>query len=259
MLRGILSTLLGLCTASLLVGCAGQTLNEGWLEAGERSYEAARYDEAITKLTQYIESDPPAEDLGRAYYVRALSFAKSNRRSLAHEDLLHCFQTARDPDVVWRSCVLLGTLYYEDEKWANAAHAYTGAITRMQEAPPLDDVLWRLGVCHERMGQWGQSRTDFQRLVLQFPNSRLANDARRRLAISADHFAIQCGVFSSQTSADELTRQLARQGMSAYTRREPRDGALKNVVLVGRYTTYEEAWQDIARVRQYVPGAVIWP
>jgi tetratricopeptide (TPR) repeat protein len=232
---------------------------EQWIRQAELDYAAGKHTSAITQLSRVLrESDGP-QLKNRALYTRALAHAKEGQRQLAYADLKDAVRAADVRDVTWRAFVMLGTLYFEDERWESAQVAYAAAAERMPAAPPKDEVLFRLGQSYERLGRWSQARAPYQQIVSDFGRSRFRDDAQRRLAINASHFAIQCGAFATASSADTLARQLQGRGLAAYTRREPRGGRTLNVVLVGRYGTYDEVWRALPGVRQYIPSAIIWP
>lgn len=241
-------------------GCAGLTpQQQAWLASGEQAYQQRHFDRAITTLSQFIASAAGRPEVARALYVRALARARTGQRVEARQDLLRCVQTATDPDLRWRAYSVLGTLDYEDGRWDSAARAYAGAAETAPPRPPTDLILFRFGVCLERSGRWAAAREPFRRIVTEFPRSSAARDAQRRLQINADHFAVQCGVFGELRNAQSRAIELERQGISAYVRREPRNGVFKHVVLVGHFSTYEQAKHELARVKAYVPDAVLWP
>ena len=99
----------------------------------------------------------------------------------------------------------------------------------------------------------------FRRVVEEFPSSSVKNDAIRRVQLNADHFAVQGGVFSSTKNADGLVKQLEQAGFSPTVFKEPRNGVLVYVVHVGRFNQYDLAVRELARVKGYVPTAVLWP
>lgn len=259
--RGGRALLLAALGSLLLAGgcTTGDREHRAWMVDGERAYNDGRYQEAIGNFSRVISARPPAEDLSRAHYSRALAQAKLGQRGAAYRDLQDALRNEADQEVTWRSCTMLGTLLFEDRRWEAAAKYYGHAIARMPAEPPMDFLLVRLGQSLERAGQWSQSRRAFQRLADQFPTSRYADVARRRLELKADHFAIQAGVFSQAESARTLAAQLDRKGLPATVRREPRGGRIYNVVLVGRYPTYQQAWDQLPIVRKYISDAVIWP
>lgn len=252
---------LALALSGVLVGCeTGDPRERQLLAAAQDAYAAQRYETAADTLSNYILDFPAGAGLGRAYYLRGLSFAKSGRRPLAYSDLRQAVSVSDESDVLWRAYTALGTLYFEDHRWQEAATAYASAVPMMPTgAPPLDDALWRLAQAYERDGRWSLARRPLERLVRELPDSRLRSAAERRLTLRPDHFAVQCGVFSQDTLAADLAAKLSAKGLSAYVRREPRDSRTMNVVLVGKHTNYEEAWDAVERVRRYVPDAVLWP
>ena len=245
---------------SLLLGCNGLTEQQRlWLAEGERAYQAERYDQAVQHLTRFVNAAGDRPELGRALYTRSLAHARSGRRTEARSDLVGCVNTAADRDVRWRAFTVLGTLDFEDRQWDTASRAYAAAAEIAPRVPPTDTVLFRLGLCHERTGRWAAARAPYQRIVKEFPASSVAAAARRRLQINATHFAAQCGVFGDKKNADYLVTQLERDGLDAWVRMEPRNGVPMHVVLVGRHSNYDESLRELARVKGYVPKAVLWP
>lgn len=251
---------LGLALLSLSAGCnAASKEHDEWIRAAEVDYQSNRHDDAIGRMTKLIGLSKDKITISRAYYVRALAYAKSGQRSAAYSDLKQAVKTVDEPDITWRAFVTLGTLYFEDQHYDSAEKALAAAVKRMKSPDPIDEVLFKLGQCYERLGRWADAREPYERLAREFPKSRFRDDARRRVAINATHFAIQCGVFGTRSSADRLAQQLRAKGLDAYVRQEPRGGRQLNVVLVGRYARYADLWRDVGRVRSYVPSAVLWP
>jgi len=249
--------------ALLLLTLAGCKSNEPrqreWLTTGKQAYEGKQYREAIEQLTYFLSREASGADAAFAYYIRGLSQALVGNRPAAYQDLQQAIGGQSAPDVAWKARVALGTLYFEDARWAEAARWYAEAVERMPATPPLDDVLYRLGVCRERSGQWPGALDAFEQLMQRMPGSRLVEAAKRRLSLRASHFAVQCGVFSQQSNADNLQLDLERKGYLAYVRQEPRDNRTMNVVLVGRFADYATALAELARVQQDVPDARLWP
>ena len=253
----LISWALGLAALS---GCAG--LNErqqAWLTEGEEAYRAKRYNVAVERLSLLIDEVKDRPTAARARYVRGMTYSLAGQRALAYADLEQAARDAKDPDVAWRADAVLGVLCFEDEKWAAAAAALARAADKMPSAPPLDALLYRLGLCQERMGHWAEAQIAYRRIVSSFPGGAYAQNASRRLELNAEHFAIQCGVFSQPRIADSRVAELRQRGLAAYVRPETRQGPGYYVVLVGRYDSYTDAKLALAKVRGYVPSAVLWP
>lgn len=244
-----------------LLGCQTplSATQEQLLRSAEDSFGRQRYDDAVRDTSRFLGEVKDRPEAGRALYVRAMSLAKLGRRSEAYDDARKAINTQENPEVVWRAYVVLATLQFEDKQWPSAARSMSAALSRMPASEPADDALFRLGICYERIGQWSDARAQFAELVRRYPSSRLAKDARRRIALNARTFAVQVGAFSGNKNAESLADSLAKRGFAAYVRRESRDTGMMYVVMVGQYSTYEEAERSLTSVRSLIPGAVIWP
>lgn len=241
-------------------GC--QTLREdqrSLLVDGERAYQADQYEAAIERLTRFMAQVQDHPETARALYVRGMAQARAGHRPQAYSDLRRAAISAHDTAVAWRAFAVLGVLSFEDEDWIAATDSFTRAVGQMPSLPPMDALLYRLGLCHERTGRWADALTAYRRIVSAFPAGRYAARADRRLQIQANCFAVQVGVFSRQDGALRQVGQLADDGLEAYVRRELRDNELHHVVLVGRYESYSQAVAAVVRVRAHVPTAQLWP
>ncbi len=229
------------------------------LVQGERAFQSRDYDAAIGQLTAYLNESRSQPETGRALYVRGMALALDNQRAAAYEDLQRAARDPSDPQVRWRAQAVLGVLRFEDQEWAEAAQALGGAVGSMPAGPPMDGLLFRLGLCQERLGRWGEAQAQFRRIVSQFASGTYAGLAQRRVDLKADHFAVQCGAFAQVQNASAQAAQLQRSGLTAQVRRDTRGGAAPYVVFVGHYGTYAEALDALGRVRAVVSDAVLWP
>jgi tetratricopeptide (TPR) repeat protein len=244
----------------LLCGCQQPAKEyQEWLAQGEQACREQKYDQAVRQLTQYINAAGNAPEAARAYYLRGVALAELNRRPEARQDLLRAAQFPGQPDACWRAYSVLGTLDYEDGRWPEATRYYEAVAAIAPPEPPKDLFLFRLGACYERTGHWEDARRTFRRIVDEFPQSSVVGDAVRRVQLNADHFCVQCGVFSSIKNAENLVRDLERDGFAPTVQKEPRNGVMVYVVQVGRFNKYELALQELARVKGYIPTAVLWP
>lgn len=246
--------------AALASGCGGLTADQRmWLVEGQSAYDRKQYSLAVERLSTFLREAADQPEASRAYYIRGLSHLRLERRPRAMADLRQAVVTTSDADVRWRAYFELGSMQFDDEQWRPASRSYRSAADAMPHRPPLDTALYRIGVCLERLGQWSESRTYFERVGATFPRSRLAQTARRRIQAPPASFSIQCGAFSRAGNADKLQGRLSGAGLSAVVRSEMRGGRLLYVVYVGRYAAYETARKALPGVRAYVPEAVVRP
>lgn len=249
--------LVGLTT--VLVGCeTTRQQTQIRLVHGEQAYRSQRYASAVEHLTGFIAEAPNPDAVARARYVRGMAAARLGRRELAYTDLREA-ATAGAGQIAWSARAVLGVLHFEDEEWASASLSFRQAIDAMPDVAPKDALLYRLGLCRERMGQWSGARTAYHRVVTGFPRGPYAGLAARRLQLRADHYAVQCGVFARVGNAQKLATRLRSAGFDPVVREELRGGRSMQVVLVGQYTRLDAAKGALAQVKNIVPEAVLWP
>ncbi len=229
------------------------------LAEGEAAYRARQYDTAVTRLSGFLGSAGTQPEAARALYVRGMAYAQTGRRAQAYADLQRAAAQAGDPQVAGGAWAVLGVMRFEDEDWAGAVQALRRAVDQLPAGAPEDALRYRLALALERTGQWSAAQRAFRELLEKFPQGAYQKVAARRLQLRPDHFAVQCGVFASASSADELAAQLRGDGLPAEVRREPRGGETRYVVLAGRYETYAQARKALAQVKARLPDAVLWP
>lgn len=242
-----------------LTGCQQSTVSvETRLVDGERAFRAKQYGQAVSDLDAYLAQAKPAE-VPRARYVRGMALALLGRRTEAYADLQFATQHTGSGDLSWQPHAALGVLFFEDEQWDVAARLFQTAVERMPETPPRDALLYRVGLCYERAGRWREARARFDQVASRYGSGAYGELARRRVRLNAEHFAVQCGVFSQRQNAEQMVADLGRRGLRAYVRPEPRGGETFYVVLEGQYSNYAAAKLALARVRGHIPQAVFWP
>ncbi len=252
--------IIGFAALALLAGCGPSSGHDHVaLTSAEQAYCARDYGGAVSQTTEYLQRNANGAGAARAFYVRGLAAAPPGRRSQAYTDLQRAARDHSDPQLTWQPLAALGVLYFEDESFDYAAQMLRAAATAMPNASPKDAVLYRLGMAYERAGRWAAARGPFAQLARELPGGHYARLAERRLALRADHFAVQFGAFSRAENAQEMAGQLAQYGLRTQVSAEPRNGTTYYVVLEGRYRDFAEATRGLARVKGYVADAVLWP
>ncbi len=268
---------IGLLVFGLLVGGGCQSLTPqelDWLDGARADFEAKRYERTVEQLALFIDRVENAPELADAYYLRGIASAKLRRRRDAYDDLNAAIRSYPNPEVQWKARVTLGVMLFEDRRWSDASIVLRDALDRMprrRKANPLGMgetgsrrnptpyVLYLQGLSLERSGAWSEALVPFERITRDFPNSPQSETARLRLRVRPTHFAVQCGVFGRANNADQRLTELQRAGFRPYLKQEPRGRKLVNVVLVGQYRDYQQALRELARVKGFVPDAVLWP
>jgi tetratricopeptide (TPR) repeat protein len=251
---GILATLVPLLLAA---GCQPQpqTSGEQLLRAADASYRQGDYQETVRQAGAFITQHGGAEAIGEAHYLRGLAYARLRDRTRAKLDFEQALNRARRSDLRPLARVSLGNLYFENWQLAQAARLYEQTVAGLPDQPPKAEVLYRLGLCHARLGNWERARGYFSRALHLFADSDVAPAARRYVAASG--FTVQCGAFADWQNARRQVEMLKQQGLAAEQRMDTH--GVYHLVQVGRYRTYEDARAALARVRGYVADAIIVP
>lgn len=246
----------------VLSGCASGLTEQQrmWLTKGQEYYAREDYVRAIDQLSRFLDKVQEGPEVAQALYVRGMSKAQAGQRAHAYADLRRCVATPGDTDALWRAYVVLGTLHFEDGQWDRAADNLRAAVERMPAEPPMDWVLYHLGRCSERTGGWDEARRFYRETMETFPSSIYAGEALRQYNRNARHFAVQCGAFRDRGNAERLRADLEDKGLAAYIRQETHRRTPLYIVLVGRYTAYDQALSQLAMIRQqFVSDAILWP
>ena len=79
---------------------------------------------------------------------------------------------------------MIGETYFHQEQYANALRAYLRveilyAFPRWQAA-----ALLQAGKCHEELGEWTQAAELYSKVLKNYPDTEVANEATDRLGIA---------------------------------------------------------------------------
>ncbi len=242
------------------VGCATFSADLATqLRQAERDYRLARYKQADRGASAVIEAQPAHPDTAEAHYVRALVRLRGDHRDAAQADLDRAVELGRRREVIGAAHVQIGHIEFDDGRFDRAAAAYARAIPLLGRESTSGDVLYRLAICRQRLGDFARSRRDFDRVVRAFPGCRSAAAARQKLTWAEDCFSIQCGAYSQKYRAKAAAQSLSERGVRAVVSALPRRVGAPFIVHVGRFRDFDEARAALGGVRRVQPDAFLIP
>lgn len=246
--------------AALLSGCTQLTpqARQALMDA-DGLYRSGKYAPAKRALDGWLADNGAAPESAEGYYLRGLCQLKMKDRSAGRADLERARQHTQRPELKSYAATTLGCMAFEDGQYDQAAMLLTEAVAKLPAKPPLDVVLFRLGVSQQRIGQWAASRESFSRDATAVPHSPLLLAARRKLNWPDEHFSIQCGAFKAVGNARKAVSDLRTKGFDASQHADGRTGGGIYRVYVGRYPTWVDASRALARVRATGRDAMIVP
>ena len=250
---------------SLASGCVDtesrQRLNDGY-----RALDAQRYDEAGAAANDYLARHPTgpgaAEALylqGRAYEQRAMdshekpNAARSDLDSARAAYLKGLGQPASPSVAAVLHSGLANVAYFEDD-FNTAIREWQISYPSLQDQDAKAWVLYRIGLCQQRLGDFSQADKSFRDVREQFPATEAATRATSRIGAKA--FYVQVGSFGDLANAQKLAEALKKQGLPGSVAQE---GGNHYAVRVGPAATYADAKNLKARVAGQYPSAMIVP
>jgi hypothetical protein len=148
---------------------------------------------------------------------------------------------------------LANVAYFQDD-YATAVSEWSRAHEKMDNPDVQAWILYRVGICRQRMNQFAEADTIFEAVQQRHPGTVQAQRAREHSGARA--FSVQLATFANGASADSAVATLRREG--ALARKQP-DGKGRSVVLVGPFTSYQQARSVRNRYAAVYPDALILP
>lgn len=173
-LAGRLSEALALLDAPLVT--------DGTAAPGQRVFksEAERRSEVVKEL-QYLLKDAPSSDSGRAAGAILLSMS-GTAPSQAALEAVKAFAKS-DNGSVAAAAAALSVIDAEaaSGKVKEAIATGKGYLEAANPPLPKDVILFTLASLYEKNGQASEAKTQYQRLVSDYPESALRSDAQQKL------------------------------------------------------------------------------
>jgi tetratricopeptide (TPR) repeat protein len=209
----------------LLVGCNSD--NKGGQTA-----------EALYREGQALETKP---DAGRQDFMAA------------RDAYTQALQLQSSPELDARIRAGLANASYWLDDYPTAIREWTTAYPNLADDATRSFVLYRIGLCQQRLGQFGQADQTFAKVQQEFPGTDAAKRAGQHQGIKG--FTVQLATFANPKSADAEIDKLRRQGVAP----AKAQSATGTVVSVGPVQTYAQAMDLKNRFAATYPQAVIVP
>ncbi len=228
---------------ALAGGCqsSGAHLHQGFLALDEQ-----RYDDAQAAADQYLRDHPAGGDLAGAYYLKGQAIERRPKSSeteantslqFAEQHYLKALQFPADRSLQGYIQTAMGNCCYWQSDYAAALRYWRQALDLLEDSGYRMLVLYRTGVCRQRLGQWTEADAIFASVQQQAAGTEVAQRAREHQGARA--FYVQVAAFRDAASAEKLIATL-RAGGVACGRYEKADSKLQ-LVMAGPAQTYNEA------------------
>jgi len=115
-------------------------------------------------------------------------------------------------------------------------------------------VLYRVGLCRQRMGQFSDADQVLAAVQERYPSTIPAQRAKEKMG--ARNFSVQLATFADGSTADAAIGALRKEGVAATRQPDPKGRA---VVFAGPVQSYQQAVALKARFAGKYPDAIIVP
>jgi tetratricopeptide (TPR) repeat protein len=248
---------------SLLVcGCGSENQIRSDLKAGYQALENQNYDDALARADTFLQKTPAGQGSAEALYLRGRALEQKSARSPheAHTNLqaarnayLDALKCSPAPKLQTYLHTSLGNVAYFQDDFKTADAQWTIAYDKLQDENDKAWVLYRIGLCKQRLGQFADADTIYLAVQDRFPNTIPAQRAKEKQGVRG--FSLQLATFASSASADNAIGTLRRQGVTAM--RQDANG--RSIVLVGPLPTYQQAQVLKGRYAGVYPDSIIVP
>lgn len=254
---------LGLLAACSLMLAACVNPGTAQLDGAKQSFANGQYQQTISYADAYLAAHPSGTSRAEALYLRGRAIEELDVRSEAEVDrnlaqARYAYQLAlREP----ASAGLQGRIRAGIANTSYHLGDFDTALSQWSQAFSLIDlpedrpwILYRIGLCQQRLGQFPEADLTFVRVQREYPNSQPALRAKDHQGYRA--FYVQLGVYSSASLADRATLTMQKQGITVS---RIRNSQSREVLMAGPYANYPTAVAAKAQLAKLYPDALIVP
>jgi tetratricopeptide (TPR) repeat protein len=244
-------------------GCGPDQKAKQVLDESAAALENRDSDEAIMHAQVLLDRAPSGPGTAEALYLQGLAHeqkvagsaveARANLQA-ARDAYTEAFAHQPSPQLkAYLHTSLANVAYFQDD-YATALREWSTAYDLLSDDAVKSWVLYRIGLCRQRSGQFAEADQILVAVQEKFPNTIPAQRAKEKYG--ARSFSVQIATFANSTAADTTIATLRQEGASATRRADARGNA---VVFVGPVKTYQQALAMKNRYAGRYPDAVIVP
>ena len=157
------------------------------------------------------------------------------------------------PSVAGRLHAQLGNVSYDQDDYATALRELNEAYALLDEPRGKSLVLYRMGICEQRLGRFEDADRTFQRVQQEYPGSEYVDPAPAHQGIRG--FYVQVGAYSKPSDVDQAAAAVAAAGSAPL---ETTDRGL-TVIRTADVPSYGQAEQLKTRLTERYPDARVMP
>ena len=205
-----------------LAACQTQVKDNTVLRGGYEALDQKQYDQAIEAADRFLADNPTGDGAAEASYLRGRALEQRVKRNDGEAVAnLNEARTMYNQALALRPArqlegyiqTSLGNVSYWLDDYSTAEVQWQAALERLDREDLKSWVLYRIGLCQQRLGQWANADATFESVIRQYPGTEAA--ARSLGREGAREFYIQVAAFQNLASADRMIATLKGQGFPA--------------------------------------------
>lgn len=233
------------------------------LAQGYEALEARQYDAAIAQADAYLQKVPAGIGSADAMYLKGraieqrpaadITESQANLKSAGnlYQQALGLKPAPRTEAYIRAS--LANVKFFQDD-YNDALSQWSTAYEKITEPDVQAVVLYRIGICQQRLGRFTDADRTFAAVQQRYPKSSVAAAAKAHAG--ARQFWVQLATFKSTSGADKAVAELLKQGVTV---QRSSDSQGRTVLRVGPLTTYDQARATKAKFTSTYADAMIVP
>ncbi|MBN1942305.1 MAG: SPOR domain-containing protein [Phycisphaerae bacterium] len=232
-------------------GCAGETIapqTRHRLDAARQAYQKGENRQVVQYTEEILRDEAHGEGAMQAHYLRGMAMYRLKEYDPAREDLRFVYDRTRNIDLRIKATDTLGELAYLRGSLDEADQLFGEVLDQTRDGErPADHARFRRGCIRQRRGQWSQADVELEKVTYHFPNTSVAEKARR--CVRGRSWTIQVGSYDRKNNAAAAATRFQQAGMKTYIEPVLRDGKMVFLLQVGRWGQYKTAESHLPSVR----------
>jgi tetratricopeptide (TPR) repeat protein len=233
------------------------------LTQANQSLQAGQADNAIGYARVALQEQPAGPMAAQAWYVegRGYELKIASDPSDMEQNLFEatsCYQQAlgQSPPPALEGDIrasLSNVLFFQDE-FAEAIQQATVAIPLVSDSKVKGSLLYRIGLCQQRLSRFTEADQTFRQVEQRYPNTPIAEAAHEHEGQT--RFYIQIASFHTQELADKAMRSLQVQGIIISQRTNEKGDT---IIDDGPFANYSDAKKIRDQLVKDYPYAMVVP
>jgi tetratricopeptide (TPR) repeat protein len=237
------------------------------LNAGYQAFDRKDYEGAMADADAFLTKNPNAPGSAEAFYLEGRVYEERAETAGFGGDMAgvktnldkerYAYQRGLESPSVPKVQALLhaglANVAYHLDDYGTAVREWQVSYAAIEPPDAQAWVLYRIGLCQQRLGWFSQADRSFQSVRTQFPSGEPA--VRAAAHEGATCFYLQVGAYKDFPTANLTVSSLRAQSLTAAVVAGPDE----EVVRIGPLPTFAEARAVQIRLASNYPSAVIVP